>query len=144
MRRLAIGLAALAVAFGLWSGVSYASILLYDDEHWEYRVWRQDDVAVRFTPTTEYYLESFSALMCFAELYGPKFPVTATVWKDNAGTMGDVLFSQEVTDWVGDPDTWNTFTVGLLFSPGESFWAGLRACESNGSSRLFGSVWPRG
>ena len=71
------------------------------------------DAAVRFTPGQELRLQSISAEMCYAYLYGSQFPVTVTVWSDDSGSMGSVLYSNQVSNWVGDPDTWNTFNINL-------------------------------
>ena len=116
---------------------AFGETLQYDDGSWNLRCWGQEDAAVRFTPSSNLHVASISAYMCYAQLYGTKFPVTVTIWGDNAGAMGNVLFSEEADNWVGDPDTWNTFEVGLSFAPGESFWAGFTSTATNNSFGLF-------
>ena len=115
-----------------------ADVLQYDDGSWDLREWAQKDAAVRFTPGQELHLYSISAYMCYAPPYGSQFPVTVTVWSDNSGSMGSVLYSNQVSNWVGVPDTWNTFNIGLDFSPGQSFWAGFTSNPSPSSNFSFG------
>ena len=76
------------------------SVIQYDDGHWEYQNPPLGGQAVYFTVPTEYgpawNLETLSILTSGDP--GAGKPVTVTVWEDNAGSMGSVLFQLE--SWV--------------------------------------------
>ena len=124
MRTASFGLA-LAMLFGCFSEAMAETTLQYYTSGWDIRGWTWKSAAVLFTMPADdqYFLDEISMYLC-GDPDAVKLDVT--VWANDSGSMGSVLYELPDQDW-GGSDSWNTYDLSaanLVFGPGESFYAG--------------------